>query len=44
MKKPASDTHLTVLELGKRARKLSQFRIVANPPADPPASRACKYY
>lgn len=36
MKNPALATHFTLALPGKRLLNLSQFKIVANPPADVP--------
>lgn len=36
MKNPASATHLSLATFGKRDFNLSQFKIVANPPAELP--------
>lgn len=41
MKKPASETHLTIAAFGRDARNSSQCNMQAKPPAEPPESIAC---
>lgn len=43
MKKPASATHPTLAFSGRRHLNLSQFKMVAKPPADIPDRIACHY-